>query len=74
MTSNTDLQLEIVRLQNLIYRMALLLDEYHMDEVDIEGRRLLDEAREIQQNMTPVSDTPTPPRGKPDLRIVGKVN
>jgi hypothetical protein len=66
--TTTELQLYVVRLQNLVYRMALMIDDYHLDEVDVEGKGLLQEANAIANEMVPASDVPR--RQKPDLRVV----
>jgi hypothetical protein len=51
-TMNTiEMQLEIVALQNLIYRMSLMLTEYELGDVDIEAKMLITEADGVADAM-----------------------
>jgi len=61
--TETALKMEIVRLQNLVYRMALMMNEYQLTDVDIEAKALLAEADALADSLGPEPD-----RGRSEIR------
>lgn len=68
--SESELKQEIVRLQSLVYRMALALSEYELDEADVDVKAMLEEAEAVAEQYAGKQIGPHEVK-RPRLRVVG---